>query len=90
MAVHSLYAPISPLLEDLAALLVVDELRFEASDLRSDVEYLCEAFQRLILGFIIANRNSDFMKCKIDRNPRDPPEYGSANMSLTRSLWMAE
>jgi hypothetical protein len=88
MAVHSFYAPICPLLEDLAALLVVDRLWLEDSDPRRHVEYLCEAFQRLILGFILANRDSNFMEREIDDKPRDPSEYGRPNLSLTSSLRM--
>jgi hypothetical protein len=46
------------------------------------VEYLCEAFQRLIIGFILAHRDSDFMKREIDDNPRHPPEVsGRPNLS---------
>ena len=38
-ATHSIYAPLSPLLEVLANLLIVDRLWLEESDPRSHVEY---------------------------------------------------
>ncbi|KAI0296841.1 hypothetical protein BC826DRAFT_187012 [Russula brevipes] len=88
MATHSLYAPLSPLLEGLASLLVVDRLWLEGSDPRRHVEYLCEAFQRLILGFILAHRNSNFMTREVDDNPRLPSGVSERpNLSLTSSLW---
>jgi hypothetical protein len=38
----------------------------------------------------LANRNRDFMVCKIDDNPRRRahPGWARPNVSLTRSLWM--
>jgi len=86
-ATHSFYTPLSPLLKKLASLLVVDRLWLDESDPRHHVEYLCEAFQRLILAFILANRDSDFMTREIDDNPRLPPGVSERpNLSLTSSL----
>ena len=59
---HSFYTPLQPLIRDLAAILVIDRHWLPASDLRTDDPYyITEAFQRLILKFIIDNRGEGFM-----------------------------
>ena len=59
---HSFYTPLQPLIGDLAAILVNDSHWLPASDLRTDdTYYITEAFQRLILKFIIDNRGEGFM-----------------------------
>ena len=62
---HSVYEPLCPLIGDLAAILVVDRHWLEESDVRKRPEYICEAFQRLILQFIDSNRHEDFMNCRV-------------------------
>ena len=48
---HSIYAPLWPLITSLAATLVVDSHWLTKSNVQKHPEYICEAFQRLILGF---------------------------------------
>jgi hypothetical protein len=60
---HSVYKPLWPLISKLAAILVVDRhwlLKLPKYS-RKHEEYICEAFQRLILQFIVSNRDKDFM-----------------------------
>jgi hypothetical protein len=68
---HSFYDPLRPLIKDLAAILVIDSHWLPASDPRKDRYYITEAFQRLILDFIIKNRDKEFMDCRIDKTFRD-------------------
>ena len=58
---HSFYKCLLPLIENLAAILVVDSHWLPKSDSRKDPSYITEAFQRLILQFIIKNRDEEFM-----------------------------
>ena len=68
---HSVYEPLWALLRDLAAILVVDrEWLPESSVRRKRPEYNCEAFQRLILDFIISNREERFMTCLVGESLR--------------------
>jgi hypothetical protein len=59
--IHSSYEPLQPLIRDLATILVIDRHWVPASDPRKDRYYITEAFQRLILQFIIDNRGKEFM-----------------------------
>ncbi len=62
---HSVYEPLWPLISKLAAILVVDRHWLPESNVRKRPEYICEAFQRLILHFIVENRNEDFMTRRV-------------------------
>jgi hypothetical protein len=62
---HSVYEPLWPLIKSLAAILVVDRHWLPENDVRKRPEYICEAFQRLILEFIVSNRDEDFMTCRV-------------------------
>jgi hypothetical protein len=57
------------LISKLAAILVVDRHWLE-SGVRKHPGYTCEAFQRLILQFIISNRDEDFMTCRVNDSLR--------------------
>lgn len=81
-ATHSVYKPLWPLLESVATILHIDRHWVESSDPRNDPGYLNEAFQRLILQFILENHGKQFMTCKVSRNPRYP-ELTSENFSLS-------
>ena len=63
--VHSVYKPFWPLISSLAAILVVDGHWLPESNVRKRPEYTCEAFQRLILQFIVSNRSEKFMTCRV-------------------------
>jgi hypothetical protein len=63
---HSFFKPLQPLIENLAAFLVVDRHWLEQSDKRNQPEYLNEAFQRLILAFILENHGKEFMDHPVD------------------------
>ncbi|KAH9961862.1 hypothetical protein BGW80DRAFT_1357311 [Lactifluus volemus] len=69
---HSFYDLLRPLIKDLAAILVIDSHWLPASDLRSDRYYITEAFQRLILDFMIKNRGKPFMEHCVDKTFRKP------------------
>jgi len=71
-ATHSIYRPLESLLSKLAAILVVDRNWLESSDPRNNAGYANEAFQRLILQFILDHRQDTFMKTKVDRELRHP------------------
>ena len=58
---HLFYKHLLPLFEDLIAFLIIDNHWFPDSDPRKDPSYITEAFQRLILQFIIKNRDEEFM-----------------------------
>ncbi|KAI9507046.1 hypothetical protein F5148DRAFT_1368682 [Russula earlei] len=60
---------------DLAAVLVIDSYWLAATDpRREDLYYITEAFQRLILNFIIDNRGKEFMHCRVDKTFRKVQE----------------
>jgi hypothetical protein len=63
---HSFFKPLLPLIESLATFLVVDRHWLEPSDERHEPEYLNEVFQRLILAFLLENRDEKFMDCHVD------------------------
>ena len=67
---HSFYKLLRPLIEDLAAILLNDSCWLPASDPRKDPFYITEAFQRLILNFIINNRGREFMDHCVDKTFR--------------------
>lgn len=67
---HSFYKPLQPLIKDLAAILLNDSHWLPASDPRKDPFYITEAFQRLILNFIIDNRGEEFMDHRVDKTFR--------------------
>ena len=58
---HSIYEPLGLLIKDLASILVVDRQWLMESDVRNDPAYISEAFQRLILSFILNHRQENFM-----------------------------
>ncbi len=67
---HSFYKPLLPLIEALAAILVIDRHWLPASDPRNDLYYVNEAFQRLILKFMIDNRCEEFMDRRVEKTFR--------------------
>jgi hypothetical protein len=71
-ATHSFYQPIRPLLIKLARILNVDRHWVESSDPRNDPGYINEAFQRLILQFIVDHRNEKFMQHRVESQRRRP------------------
>jgi len=71
-ATHSVYHPLWPLLNKLAAILDVDRCWVKPSDPRKDPGYINEAFQRLILQFILEHRNEEFMHCQVGSQRRHP------------------
>jgi hypothetical protein len=67
------------LISSLAAILVVDSHYLPKSDVRKRPEYICEAFQRLVLQFIISNRDEDFMTCLVHDSLREVKGVPKAN-----------
>jgi hypothetical protein len=67
---HSFFKPLQPLIENLAAFLVVDRHWLERSDKRNQPEYINEAFQRLILAFILEHCGKEFMNHPVDSKLR--------------------
>ncbi len=67
---HSFFNPLQSLIKKLSAILVVDRHWLEQSDKRNDPEYLNEAFQRLILAFILDNCCKYFIDHPVDSNLR--------------------
>ncbi|KAF8341503.1 uncharacterized protein EI90DRAFT_3012061 [Cantharellus anzutake] len=69
--IHTLYyKPLWPLLGRLAEILVIDRYWLEDSETRNAPQYISEAFQRLILQFILDNRKADFMMRQVKECPR--------------------
>ena len=68
--IHSVYKPLGPLIRDLATILRVDRYWFPASDPRNNLYYINEAFQRLILKFILDHRHDEFMHRPVDKTFR--------------------
>jgi hypothetical protein len=62
---------LQPLIKDLAAILVIDSHWLKAPDPRKDTFYVTEAFQRLILKFMIENRGKEFMDRPIEKAFRE-------------------
>ncbi|KAF8325417.1 uncharacterized protein EI90DRAFT_3019063 [Cantharellus anzutake] len=63
---HSMYKPLHTLISKLAAILIVDRHWLPESDVRNDPEYINEAFQRLILQFILDHHHETFMDHHVD------------------------
>ncbi len=68
--IHSFYQLLQPLIKDLAAILVIDSHWLSAPDPRKDRFYIIEAFQRLILKFIIDNHGKEFMDHRVEKTFR--------------------
>ena len=83
--IHSVYEPLWPLISSLAAILVVDRHWLEESDVRKRPEYLCEAFQRLILQFIDSHRNEDFMNCPVGDSLRQVEQLAQSQTPTSTS-----
>ena len=89
---HSAFRPLLPLLSNLAAFLVVDRHWLDKTEARDNEQYIPEAFQRLILQFILDNRFEEFMTQRVDRRFRQV-QVISQNLSLPgtgSSRWNAE
>ena len=71
---HLFYKHLRPLIDDLAAIIVNDSHWLPASDPRTDLYYVTEAFQRLILNFIIDNRGKEFMDHPVEKTFREVQE----------------
>jgi hypothetical protein len=84
--VHSLYDPLRELIASLAAILVVDRYWLAESHVRNDPEYINEAFQRLILNFIITNSHEEWMGHSVEKRLRSVPPVPRADaLSATAS-----
>ncbi|KAG9016674.1 hypothetical protein FRB90_002538 [Tulasnella sp. 427] len=92
-SLHSTLNPLLPLLSQLAEILVsVDRHWLDDGEIRNDPEYSAEAFQRLILQFILENSKNAFIDAVIDTSSRqlDPktkevPRTGTKNQILHAS-----
>jgi hypothetical protein len=73
---HPAYNPLWPLISNLAAILVVDRHWLPESSARKRPDYICEAFQRSILQFIVLHRYEDFMTYRVSDSLRQPAECG--------------
>ena len=78
---RSFYEPLQPLIVDLSAILVNDSLWLPASDPRKDPLDITEAFQRLILNFIINNRGKEFMDRRVAKTFRKVHEVQASHAS---------
>jgi len=78
ISTHSFYKPLWPLLEALANILKIDRHWLDESETRNDLEYVNEAFQRLILQFVLDNNGQEFMKHKVETCFRDLKKFPQA------------
>ncbi|KAJ8519768.1 hypothetical protein ONZ45_g3314 [Pleurotus djamor] len=82
-AFHSSYAPAVTLVEDMAEVIRHDRYWLPEQDPQNRPEVALDAFQRLILNFIIQQGTEKFMSMEVDaRNPR-VPGFGPRSVSLT-------
>ena len=87
--IHPIFKPLTSLSEDLAAILVVERFWLEESETRNDPEYIPEAFQRLILQFMLENRDEEFMTTTVEHEFRRVEEISqNASLSATQSFLM--
>jgi hypothetical protein len=92
-ATHSFYQPLCPLLNKLAHILNADRHWIESSDPRNDPGYFNEAFQRLILQFILEHRGEKFMQHRVESQPRRlelMPGFLSVSSDLSRKRSLSE
>jgi len=83
---HSVYQPLLPLLNKLAAIFNIDRHWLDDSETRNHPEYAPEAFQRLILQFILDNRHEEFMTREVEPEPREVEKIGqNPNLLSTTS-----
>ncbi|KAG8980510.1 hypothetical protein FRC05_006143 [Tulasnella sp. 425] len=91
-AFHSTFQPLDDLFKRLAGILYsIDRHWLHPSEKRNDPEYFAEAFQRLILEFLITHNNNNdnsFMNQTIDSNPREtePPSIQVPQSSTTNQM----
>jgi hypothetical protein len=84
--IHSAYELLFPLLCDLASILLVDRHWLDDSEARNKPEYITEAFQRLILQFVLDNGKKPFMEYEVDEKPRRVDQVShEPSMSPTHS-----
>ena len=94
--IHSVYEPLWPLISSLAAILVVDRHWLPESNVRKRPEYICEVFQRLILQFIVSNRDKGFMTtCRVGDSLRQVQKVAlsqalTTTPTLQRDGWERE
>ena len=89
--IHSVYEPLWPLISSLAAVLVVDRHWLPESSVRKHPGYICEAFQRLILQFIVSKNREDFMTCRVGDSLRQVKQVAQSQaLSTTSSQQMDE
>ena len=86
---HSLFDPVGPgLLDPLANILRTDRRWLPADHVQSDVEYVVDQFQRLILAFVLEHQADEFMLHKVDvKNPRTLAKFPEAPHSFRAHLW---
>ena len=93
---HSVYNPLWPLISSLAAILVVDRHWLPESNVRKRPEYICEVFQRLIVQFIVSNRDKGFMTtCRVGDSLRQVQKVAlsqalTTTPTLQRDGWERE
>jgi len=72
---HALYTPLWTSLEQLAVILLVDGHWLGKSDLRHNLGYVSEAFQRLIFNFVVGRYGEPFMRCRVEQDFRKLREF---------------
>jgi len=83
---HSVYQALLPLLSKLAAIFIIDRHWLDNSETRNHPEYAPEAFQRLVLQFILDTRDEEFMTRKVEPEPREVEQVGqNPNLLSTAS-----
>lgn len=85
--IHSVFKAFWPLLQDLAQNLGVDRYWLDC-DSRNDPGYVLEAFQRLILDFILKNGEKTFMKCKVKQEPGRLERWDEAVVHMLGADWL--
>ena len=87
---HSVYEPLWPLIRSLAAFLMVDRHWLPESGVRKRPDYMCEAFQRLILQFIDSKRSENFMTCRVADSLRQVQGAAESQVLSTTSSLLNE
>jgi hypothetical protein len=78
------------LINSLAAVLVVDGHWLPKSNVRKRPAYICEAFRRLILQFIVSKSSEDFMTCRVSDSLRQVKQVLQSQALSFTPTWQTD
>ncbi|KAJ8519769.1 hypothetical protein ONZ45_g3308 [Pleurotus djamor] len=78
---HSFFEPVAVLMDGVASVVAPDRSWLSEQDPRNHPEYALEGFQRLILSFVLQNKDKDFMRHSVDLTLSHRLDVGSQFLS---------